>query len=127
MSASAASLYPCPVCGYVVFCERPGNNEICPICFWEDDIVQLRFVQFPGGANKPSLVEAQKNFLELGAVEARFREHVRAPRGTDRRAEEWVPFDPSRHVVEHSEKGVNYGDTYPNDSTSLYYWRRVRQ
>ncbi len=35
--------YPCPCCGYLVFTEPPGSYTICPICFWEDDISQLRF------------------------------------------------------------------------------------
>jgi rubrerythrin len=35
--------YPCPGCGYLVFDEPPGSYEICPICFWEDDLAQLRF------------------------------------------------------------------------------------
>jgi len=33
--------YPCPCCGYLVFTEPPGSFEICPICFWEDDVSQL--------------------------------------------------------------------------------------
>ena len=35
--------YPCPGCGYLVFDEPPGSYEICPICFGEDDLAQLRF------------------------------------------------------------------------------------
>jgi len=35
----AASTYPCPCCGYLVFTEPPGSYDICSICFWEDDPV----------------------------------------------------------------------------------------
>ncbi len=28
--------YPCPCCRYVTLSER-GGDEICPVCFWEDD------------------------------------------------------------------------------------------
>lgn len=53
--------YPCPCCGYLVFDESPGSHEICPICFWEDDLTQLRFPLMSGGANPVSLIEAQEN------------------------------------------------------------------
>ncbi|HEY5908286.1 MAG TPA: CPCC family cysteine-rich protein, partial [Vicinamibacteria bacterium] len=43
--------YPCPCCGYLMFKESPGSHDICKICFWEDDIVQLRDPHFSGGAN----------------------------------------------------------------------------
>jgi hypothetical protein len=47
--------YPCPCCGHVVFDEPPGSYAICPVCFWVDDPVQLRWPDWAGGANKPSL------------------------------------------------------------------------
>ena len=28
--------YRCPCCGFVTLSER-GGDEICPVCFWEDD------------------------------------------------------------------------------------------
>ena len=123
MSATAVGDYPCPVCGYDVFREPPGSYDICPICFWEDDLSQLRF-STSWGANEVSLIEAQKNYLEFGAIEARFRDQVRAPTPADHRVEGWLPFDSSRHVVEESVPGIDYGDTYPHDRTMLYYWLR---
>jgi hypothetical protein len=54
--------YPCPCCGYLVFEEEPGSYDICPICFWEDDLSQLRWLDSAGGANRPSLIEAQVTF-----------------------------------------------------------------
>jgi hypothetical protein len=30
----------------------PGSYEICPVCFWDDDLVQLRWPTYAGGANK---------------------------------------------------------------------------
>ncbi len=52
--------YPCPCCGRLVFDEPPGSYSICPVCFWEDDGVQLRWPDWAGGANKPSLIDAQR-------------------------------------------------------------------
>src|SRR5436190_23116503 len=51
---SDAAAYPCPVCGYLVFDEPPGSYAICPICFWEDDAIQLGFPLMGGGANSIS-------------------------------------------------------------------------
>ena len=34
--------YACPCCSYYTFEEKPsGTYYICPVCYWEDDIVQL--------------------------------------------------------------------------------------
>ncbi len=54
--------YPCPCCGHRVLGETPGSYEICPVCFWEDDGVQFRWPAMSGGANKVSLIEAQRNY-----------------------------------------------------------------
>ena len=34
-----------------------GEYDICPVCGWEKDNVQERFIGFRGGANKPCLAE----------------------------------------------------------------------
>lgn len=47
------------------------------VCFWEDDKVQLRWPEWAGGANKPSLIESQHNFARKGAVEFRVTGLVR--------------------------------------------------
>ena len=57
-----AALYPCPCCGHLTFDDPTGSDEICPICFWQDDGVQLAFPDMAGGANKCSLMEGQRNF-----------------------------------------------------------------
>lgn len=51
-------MYPCPVCGYLTFAEPPGSYEICPVCGWEDDALQLEFATtLAGGANSLTLFE----------------------------------------------------------------------
>jgi hypothetical protein len=71
--------YPCPCCGHLTLGEPPGSYEGCPVCFWEDDVVQLRWPTWAGGANKPALIDAQRNFAAFGACEERFLTPDRAP------------------------------------------------
>ena len=47
----------------MVFSEPPGSYDICPICRWEDDQVQLRFPLLTGGANKESLYQHQLGWI----------------------------------------------------------------
>jgi Cysteine-rich CPCC len=106
-----APAYPCPCCGAIVFVEAPGSYEIGPVCGWEDDLSQLRFPTTGGGANAPSLLEAQ-------------RRHGASPtRGGVAADPGWRPLDPSRDVIEVAEPGRDYGSTYASDGTTYYYWR----
>jgi len=70
--------YACPCCLYYTFEEKPsGTYDICPVCYWEDDIVQLADPDFSGGANDVSLNLAKENFKKFGASELRFISKVR--------------------------------------------------
>ena len=117
-----ASQHPCPCWGYLVFDEPPGSYDICPICFWEDDIYQLRFASRGGGANHVSLLEGQKNYLSFGACEQRMKEFVRPPLPNEQRDRKWRMLDPDQDAIEIQIPGVNYGASYPDDPWSLYYW-----
>jgi hypothetical protein len=119
------SVHPCPCCGYLVFSEPPGSDEICPICDWEDDESQLRFPSMGGGANKMSLIEAQRNFASVGAKSVSHTSHSRKPTADDQRDKDWRSIDDSRDRIETPEPGKEYGSTYPKDRTELYYWRKV--
>jgi hypothetical protein len=114
--------YPCPCCGYLVFAQPPGSYDICPICFWEDDIVQLRWVRYPGGANTPSLADAQRTYVRTNATDLLALCHVRPVAASDRRDPEWRCVE-GEADVEPYVPGTDYGRTYPEDPTRLYYWR----
>lgn len=73
-------LYPCPCCNYLTYDKEPGGSfDICPVCNWEDDCLQLHDPDFRGGANVVCLNEARENFKNFGASEERFIKNVRAP------------------------------------------------
>jgi hypothetical protein len=94
--------------------------EICPVCFWEDDGVQLRWPDWAGGANQPCLMEAQQNFQRFAACDERSRQHVRPATDDEPRDPNWRPVDPDRDRFE--PRGVALAP-WPEDRTVLYWWR----
>lgn len=72
--------YKCPCCGHYTLEEEPGNTfDICPVCFWEDDLTQLNDLTNSSGANPVSLEQARRNYLEFGACEPNMLPYVRKP------------------------------------------------
>lgn len=71
--------YQCPCCGYYTINEGPGLFDICPVCFWEDDPSYRINEDYRGGANKVSLRQARKNYLEYGACDENGLKYVRPP------------------------------------------------
>lgn len=110
--------YTCPCCGHLVFDEPPGSDDICLVCFWQDDENQLRWPELAGGANAVSLREAQATYAELGASEARFVGDVRAPTENE-------PLDPGWRRMNGTDlfEAPDESAPWPEDRTALYYWR----
>ncbi len=72
--------YSCPCCHNLTLSEPPpGNYEICPVCYWEDDAAQFNDYDYQGGANSISLREARRNFEKYGACCENLRTEVRPP------------------------------------------------
>ncbi len=72
--------FKCPCCGYLTFDTEPDNTfYICPVCFWEDDGLQLSMPHLEGGANDVSLLKARENFKKYGVSDMRFLSKVRKP------------------------------------------------
>lgn len=86
--------FACPCCGYKTFDHEPdGSYNICGVCFWEDDPIQLEDPDYEGGANPMSLRQAQRNFLEFGACSREMLRNVRPPAKPEQRDENWKPLD----------------------------------
>jgi hypothetical protein len=111
------STFPCPACGFLTFEQPAGSYELCPVCNWEDDPVQLIYPGMSGGANKESLYEAQQRLLAglPAAVDLR--------RGF-RRDPTWRPLRSNEVQAgpEEPQTGRQYFDAIPYDSPA-YYWR----
>ena len=71
----------CPICGYYTFKDGLGLTfDICPVCFWEDDIFDYDEPDADTGANCVSLQEARENYLKIGAIHPDFKKYVRPPK-----------------------------------------------
>lgn len=114
--------YTCPCCGYRSLQEPPGSYDICKVCFWEDDGVQLLDPAYRGGANKPSLMECQENFRRVGACEERFAGDVRPPEAEEMRDPEWRPVRESDLQMSRVPRDLS-PEEYRRVET-WYYWKR---
>ncbi len=54
----------CPACGFLTLDDVNdsdyGSYNICNVCGWEDDKLQLEDPEMKGGANEESLLKAQR-------------------------------------------------------------------
>jgi hypothetical protein len=83
----------CPCCGYKTLeTEYYGSYSLCPVCFWEDDQIQLEDPSYSGGANPLSLLECQRNYIEFGACDLNMKENVRSPEPDEVKDEDWEPL-----------------------------------
>lgn len=112
----------CPCCGHRVLDSR-ACYDLCPICYWEDDPVQIADPWFEGGANVPCLEEAQRNFTACSAMEQRFVEFVRPPDGDETLDPSWRPVRASdrRHVTTPAE--IRHQRSQGNP-VPFEYWKR---
>ncbi|GAA1941010.1 hypothetical protein GCM10009717_04130 [Agromyces allii] len=104
----------------MLFSEPPGSYEICDVCYWEDDAIQLRWPNLAGGANRTSLVESQRNYSTLGAMEERFVGMVRDATPAEARERAWRAIDTRLDSFETEWPSTT---PWPEDLTSLYWWR----
>jgi len=82
--------FACSCCGYKTFSHKPnGSYDICEVCYWEDDPIQLEKPDYKDGANPMSLRQAQMNFQRFGACEKAMLPNVRRPTADEARDESW--------------------------------------
>jgi hypothetical protein len=66
------------------------------------------------------LIESQRNFAEMGAMEYRFTGNVREPTSDERLDDGWRPIDLS---IDSFEPRAAKEAPWPDDLTVLYWWR----
>jgi hypothetical protein len=119
-----SSPFPCPCCGYRIFRGAPGSFEICGICNWEDDPVQLLDPAYAGGANRMCLMEAQENFAKFGACDLSSCGGSRKPGPNECRAVDWrtARSDDLLHARTPASLSGDEAEHFSN----WYYWKRQR-
>jgi hypothetical protein len=75
LEAQGRALHACPCCDYITL-PRRAEYEICPVCFWEDDGLDIDDLDTVSGPNHITLREARVNFGSFGACDDASRLHV---------------------------------------------------
>lgn len=74
----------CVCCGYKTIDER-ADYEICPVCFWENDALDISELYTPSGANHGlTIKEGRVNYREFGACKIDFIGNVRPPKDEEK-------------------------------------------
>ena len=68
-------LLQCPCCDYFTLNER-RSYEICSVCFWEDDGLDINNLEKHSGPNHQTLKEGRANFLAFGACDEQSKKNV---------------------------------------------------
>jgi Cysteine-rich CPCC len=121
--------FACPCCGYKTIYREDTFYDLCPVCFWETDPIQLADPTYKGGANRPSLTEAQQNFILFGACEKDVFPYTRLPLADEMRDEEFQTFDQNTEGSLFFKRHWNESSGNPKtDSwgTSMYYFETTK-
>lgn len=107
----------CPVCGFRTLSDKAyGSYEICPVCGWEDDAVQLANPCSGGGANRESLHESQRLAQNLP------KESVIG----FKRDPEWRPLNEEEVAYYQSAKAREHWTFQGETEPDMAYWRKDR-
>jgi hypothetical protein len=112
--------YPCPSCGfYTITRDYFGTFDICPICDWEDDNVQLANPACGGGANQKSLIESQQDVLKTLPLKIKEYEGYA-------RAEKWRPLNNAEIEIYAAEKAEKYWKNKAFLNLESAYWMKEK-
>ena len=108
---------PCVCCGHLTFSADswPGSFNLCPVCFWEDDLTQLEEPFYEGGANTISLAQAQVNYQAFGACDKRGIPFVKPATRDQHLCRSW-------RVIDQSIDDFSSGEIDPTDWRTYCWW-----
>ncbi len=117
-NARRSSTLACPACGFLTVPEMSyGSYNICELCGWEDDCVQLANPACAGGANHESLVDAQASAL------VQFPPSLRETAGIGR-SPSWRPLAPAEIATAIVERDEKYWKNQAITELHECYWRQ---
>jgi len=67
--------HQCPCCDYFTLSLR-GQYDICPVCFWEDNGIDIDHQDQVSGSNHLPLCQARDNFRSIGSCDEHSKPHV---------------------------------------------------
>ena len=110
---------PCPACGFLTIDEdNYGTYNICPICAWEDDAVQLANPACGGGANSESLIEAQVAALAKYPLSVTIADNIERDR-------EWRPLNAAECETAEIEKETKRWKNNAVCDPKRAYWKET--
>jgi hypothetical protein len=77
----------------MTFDEKLGSDDICDICYWQDDIISYSEPQIAIGPNKVSLVQAQENYIKFGASEEGLKKYIKFINNNYTKNKQWRVID----------------------------------
>ena len=101
----------------MTFIEPPGSYDICSICGWEDDNVQLAHPRLLIGANRECLVQYQRRNVKEYPLEVQVVDGI--PR--DR---EWRPATEEEAAIRQDGPNTGLEWFHATDVQPGYYWRK---
>jgi hypothetical protein len=105
----------CPACGFAALADGYGSHEICGVCEWEDDGVQLANPTSAGGANERSLAEVQADIV--GRIPVDVTTH-----GEFQRDPRWRPLSPRELSEAEGKRRSQHWHTPAAHNRSDVYW-----
>ncbi|MFQ6346031.1 CPCC family cysteine-rich protein [Pseudomonas sp. R11F] len=110
---------PCPCCGFLTFRGAYGSYNVCALCDWEDDGVQLANPTSDGGANSLSLADAQTIAI------SKYPENIGLVNGYSR-SPHWRRMNISELQAANARKALEHWHTIGICEESEAYWSVTR-
>ena len=83
--------YTCPCCGFRTLSRGPGDYDLCPVCFWEDDGMHGNDAASMAGPNGMTLAEGQRLYRRYGTSALHAAGRVRPPASDEPPDPDWRP------------------------------------